>query len=136
MFLRDFDLDLCFAPQRLASSFFISTFSKVVSDLLTFFVHSPDLEMCFVPHQRALLRSSGRQKVVRTCGVFTILTWICASRHNGVHFFNIWTSKSGPNARHVLYILTWKCASRYNGVRFFDSSTSRSGAEPGVFCTF
>ena len=41
--------------------------------------------------------TSGRQKMVRTCGVFTILTWKCASRHNGVHFFDIWTSKSGPN---------------------------------------
>ena len=35
-------------------------------------------------------------KVVRTPGVFNILTWKCASRHNGVHFFDIWTSKSGP----------------------------------------
>ena len=30
-------------------------------------------------------------------GVFSILTWKCASRHNGVHFFDISTSKSGPN---------------------------------------
>ena len=36
-------------------------------------------------------------KVVRTPSVFNILTWKCASRHNGVHFFNISTSKSGPN---------------------------------------
>ena len=35
--------------------------------------------------------------MVRTCGAFTILTWKCASRHNGVHFFDICTSKSGPN---------------------------------------
>ena len=27
---------------------------------------------------------------------FTLLTWKCASRHNGVHFFDISTSKSGP----------------------------------------
>ena len=36
-------------------------------------------------------------KVARTCGVWYILTWKCASRHNGVHFFDISTSKSGPN---------------------------------------
>ena len=36
-------------------------------------------------------------KVARTCGVLYILTWKCASRHNGVHFFNIRTSKSGVN---------------------------------------
>ena len=35
-------------------------------------------------------------KVVRTPSVLYILTWKCASRHNGVHFFDISTSKSGP----------------------------------------
>ena len=35
-------------------------------------------------------------KVVRTWCVLYILTSICASRHNGVHFFDILTSKSGP----------------------------------------
>ena len=35
-------------------------------------------------------------KVVRSCGVLYILTWKCASRHNGVHFFDISTSKRGP----------------------------------------
>ena len=35
-------------------------------------------------------------KVARTCGVLYILTSKCASRHNGVHFFDISTSKSGP----------------------------------------
>ena len=36
-------------------------------------------------------------KVVRPWCVLYILTWKCASRHNGVHFFDISTSKSGPN---------------------------------------
>ena len=35
-------------------------------------------------------------KVVRTPGVLYILTWKCASRHNGMHFFDLSTSKSGP----------------------------------------
>ena len=35
-------------------------------------------------------------KVVRQWCVLYILTWKCASRHNGVHFFDISTSKSGP----------------------------------------
>ena len=34
-------------------------------------------------------------KVVRTWCALYILTWKCASRHNGVHFFDISTSKSG-----------------------------------------
>ena len=38
-------------------------------------------------------------KVVRRWCVLYILTWTCASRHNGVHFFDISTSKSGPELR-------------------------------------
>ena len=58
-------------------------------------------------------------KVVRQWCVLYILTSKCASRHNGVRFFNISTSKSGPSM--VLYILTWTCASRHIGVHFFIS---------------
>ena len=59
-------------------------------------------------------------KVVRGWGVFNILTSKCASCHNGVHFFDIWTSKS-VRSWCVLYILTCKCASRHSGVQFFIS---------------
>ena len=38
-------------------------------------------------------------KVVRSWCVLYILTWKRASRHNGVHFFDISTSKSAPDAR-------------------------------------
>ena len=70
-------------------------------------------------------------KVVRAWCALYILTWKCASRHNDVHFFNISTSKSGPEWG-VLYILTSKCASRHNGVHFFDIATSESG--PSMVC--
>ena len=36
-------------------------------------------------------------KVVPTWFFLYILTWKCASHHNGMHFFDISTSKSGPN---------------------------------------
>ena len=36
-------------------------------------------------------------KVLRTYQFFTLLTWKRASRHKCVHFFDISTSKSGPN---------------------------------------
>ena len=42
-------------------------------------------------------RTSERPKVVRTPSVLYIFTSKCASRHNGVHFFDISTSKSGPS---------------------------------------
>ena len=41
--------------------------------------------------------TSERPKVLRTWCALYILTSKCASRHNGVHFFDIATSKSGPN---------------------------------------
>ena len=40
---------------------------------------------------------SEHPKVVRKWCVLYILTLKCASSHNGVHFFDIWTSKSGAN---------------------------------------
>ena len=58
-------------------------------------------------------------KVVRTPGVFNILTSKCASRHNGVHFFDIWTSKKWSEPlvfltcwlRNVLRATTaWTCS--------------------------
>ena len=99
--------------------------------------------------------TSERPKVLRTRQFFAFLTSKCASRHNGVHFFDISTSKSGPNpwcltfwlgnvlrattactfstsqlprvvqTWCVLYILTWQCASRHNGVQFFISHLVR-----------
>ena len=74
-------------------------------------------------------------KVVRTWCVLCILTWKCAPRRNGVHLFNISTSKSG--LRMVcLYILTWECASRRNGVHFFNISTSKSAPNMRCFQRF
>ena len=39
--------------------------------------------------------TSGRQKVARTPQFLILLTWKCASHHNGVYFFDISISKSG-----------------------------------------
>ena len=36
-------------------------------------------------------------KVIRAWCAVTLLTSICASRHNGVHFFHVSTPKSDPN---------------------------------------
>ena len=84
------------------------------------FVHF-DIEMCFAPQRRALFRHRNFQKWSEPLiSVLYILTSTCASRHNGVHFFDISTSKV-VRRWCVLYILTSKCASRHNGVQFFIS---------------
>ena len=41
--------------------------------------------------------ASERQKVVRACGAFNIFALKRASHHNGVHLFNISSSKTAPN---------------------------------------
>ena len=41
--------------------------------------------------------TSERPRVLRTRQFFALLTSKCASRHNGLHFFDISTSKSGPS---------------------------------------
>ena len=64
--------------------------------------------------------TSERPKVLRTPQFFALLTSKCASRHNGVHFFDISTSKV-VRRWGALYILTSKSASRHNGVQFFIS---------------
>ena len=77
--------------------------------------------------------------MVRTPGVLNILTSKCASRHNGVHFFDTFSTSEPPKVVRewcVLYIWTSKCASRHNAVHFFNISTSKSGPDPSVFNTF
>ena len=119
--------------------------------------------MCFAPQRRALLRHlSFKKRSDRQ--FFTPLTWKCASRHNGVHFSFISTSKSAPTAVHfarfdlemcftpqrralvdtqlpkvlwtwcALRILTSKCASRHSGVQF-SSLISPDGSAPAALAS-
>ena len=95
------------------------------------FVHF-QLQMCFAPQQRAIfqlqnLKSAPRMRYLH------IFTCKCASRHSGVQFFDIRTSKSAPKRRcwvhfhcetcfsrqrraNLIYPLaTWLRARRFNG---------------------
>ena len=47
--------------------------------------------------------SSERPKVVRTWCALYILTWKCASRHNGVHFFDISTIKISVGIHYCVH---------------------------------
>ena len=70
---------------------------------------------------------------------FTLLTSKCASRNNGVHFFDTFSTSEPPKVvrdRQFLTLLTWKSASRHNGVHFFDISTSKSGPKLRRFVHF
>ena len=82
--------------------------------------------------------TSARQKAQNT-QFFTLLTSKCASRHNGVHFFDTFSTSQLPKVvrdRQFFTLLTWKCASRHNGVHFFDIATSKSGPKLRCFVHF
>ena len=94
--------------------------------------------MCFAPQRRALFRDLNYTlpKVARTCGVLYISTSKCASRHNGVHFFNISTAKSGPTM--VCFVTFWlgnMCFARQQRALFRDLNFQKWSGN-GVFCTF
>ena len=74
-------------------------------------------------------------KVVRSWCVLYILIWKCASRHNGVHFFDITTSKSGPKLRCFVHFDFKMCfAPQWRAL--FQHLDFQKWSEPLVFCTF
>ena len=79
--------------------------------------------------------TSERPKVVRTPGLFNILTSKCASRHNGVHFFDISTSKSGPNVVCFVHFDFEMCFPPQRRA-LFRHRNFQKWSERGVFCTF
>ena len=98
------------------------------------FVHF-DLEMCFAPQRRALFRHLQLPKVVRQWCVLYILTSKCASRHNGVHFFDIATAKSGPDLVCFVHFDFKMCFAPQRRA-LFRHLNFQKWSENGVFCTF
>ena len=87
-----FDLQMCFAPQR-----------RAIFEHRNFQNGSETVVFCAfwlanVLRATAACNFSTSQlpKWLRDCGVLCILTCKCASRHSGVQFFNIATSKMAP----------------------------------------
>jgi len=76
-----------------------------------------------------------RPKVVRTSCVFNILTSKCASRHNGVHFFDIATSKRGPKLVCFVHVDLEMCFAPQRRA-LFRHLNFQKWSETGVFCTF
>ena len=74
-------------------------------------------------------------KVVRTWCALSILTSKCASRHHGVHFFDISTSKSGPRMVCFVHFDLEMCfAPQWRAL--FRHLTFQKWSDNGVFCTF
>ena len=79
--------------------------------------------------------TSERQNAVRAWCVLYILTWKCASRYNGVHFFDISTSKSGPSMVCFVHFDFEMCFAPQRRA-FFRHLNFQKWSEHGVFCTF
>jgi len=89
------------------------------------FVHF-DFIMCFSPQRRAIFRHQNFKKCSNHEVFFNIFTSKCASRHSGVHSFDIRTSKSGLNMR---------CFSPQRRA-IFRHQNFKKCSEHEVFCTF
>ena len=70
------------------------------------FVHF-DLKMCFAPQRRAIFRHLTFKKWSEPVIFFKNLTYKCASRHSGVPFLQIATSKTAPRRRCFVHF-DWK----------------------------
>ena len=88
-----FDFEMRFASQRRALLRHLNFQKWSVAEVLCTFWLGNVLRLTTA----CTFWTSQLPKVVRTWCVLYILTSKCASRHNGVHFFDISTSKSGPN---------------------------------------
>ena len=91
--------------------------------------------MCFAPQRRALFRHLNFQKWSKH-GVFcNILTSKCASGHGSVHFFDISTSKSGPNMVCFVHFDFEMCFAPQRRA-LFPHLNFQKWSEHGVLCAF
>ena len=90
--------------------------------------------MCFAPQWRALFWHLNLQNCPNPW-CFNILTSKCASRHNGVHFFDISTSKSGPTLRCYVHFDFKMCFTPQRRA-LFRHLNFQKWSDTEVLCTF
>ena len=122
---------MCFSPQR-----------RAIFEHLNFKKWSEPDMFCTFSLENVLLATaacnfwtSQLQKVVRTWHVLYIFTWKCASRHSGVQFFDISTSKSGPKLMCFVHFHLKMCFSPQRRA-IFQHLNFKKWSEPDMFCTF
>ena len=122
---------MCFAPQRRAL-FRHRNFQKWSDTgvFCTFWVR-----IVLRATTACTFSTSQLPKVVRHWGVLYILTWKCASRHNGVHFFDISTSKSGPDLVCFVHFNLAMCFAPQRRA-LFRHLNFQKWSDTEVFCTF
>ena len=126
-----FDFEMCFAPQRRAL-FRHLNFQKWSEHgvFCTFWLGN-----VLRATTACTFSTSQLPKVVRPWCVLYILTWKCASRHNGVHFFDIATSKSGPRMMSFIHFDLEMCFAPQRRA-LFRHRNFQKWSENDVFYTF
>ena len=116
---------LRFSSRHKGVHFFDISTSKSGPELVCWFVL--DFDMCFAPQGRALFRHLNFQKWSGAwCVGLYILTWKCASRHNGVQFF-------------ISHLASWLRTRRFSEPTFRPSGASNHINHSGkteCFATF
>ena len=126
-----FDLEMCFAPER-----------RALFQHLNFQKWSENGVFCTFWLRNVLrattactFSTSQLPKLVWHWGALHILTWKCASRQNGVHFFNISTSKSGPRMVCFVHFDFEMCFAPQRRA-LFQHLNFQKWSDAEVFCTF
>ena len=94
----------------------------------------PLLARCAIPSACHAKRHLNVQKWSEP-QLFTLLTSKCASRHNGVHFFDISTSKNAPKLRCFVHFDFEMCFPPQQGALFRHRNFKKC-FEAAVFCAF
>ena len=126
-----FDLEMCFAPQRRALFRHRNVQKWSGAGVFCTFWLANVLRATTA----CTFSTSQLQKVVREWCVLYILTWKCASRHNGVHFFDIATYKSGPELVCFVHFHLEMCFAPQRRA-LFRHRNFKKWSDHGVFCTF
>ena len=126
-----FDFEMCFAPQRRAL-FRHLNFQKwsKAGVFCTFWLRN-----VLRATTACTFSTSQLPKVVQSWCVLYILTSKCASRHNGVHFFDVATSKSCPSMVCFVHFDLEMCFAPQRRALFWRRNFQK-WSEHGVFCTF
>ena len=122
---------MCFVPQRRAIFRHLNFKKWSEPDMFCTF----SLENVLLATAACNFSTSQLQKVVRTWHVLYIFTWKCASRHSGVQFFDISTSKSAPNLTCFVHFHLKMCSSPQRRA-IFRHLNFKKWSEPDMFCTF
>ena len=122
---------MCFAPQGRALFRHLNLQKWSVHGVLCIF----SLRNVLRATMACTFSTSQLPKVVREWCVLYILTSKCASRHNGVHFFDISTSKSGPTMVCFVHFDFEMCFAPQRRA-LFQHLNFQKWSDAAVFCTF